>query len=329
MHNLLKKGYKLDDTDLRIIQLLSLDARTSYRSLGKYVGLSTNAMKARINRLIHDGIIQQFVTFVDLAILGYPRIYYLLIRNSDSVEETRSRIKLSGEIIFEIEGIGRIAVFGVAIKEDTAKDDRIQILSDALKPALVLSINIGRSKNSEKEVRETDLKILKCVLENPRMEISKISEKISISSKTVSARLERMKENHMIEFTAVTDPTKMGSYINFAILIRTASEFDQKTIFKEIHNELERHFLIMRLVMQQDNIITFALIAKSIFDIDPMIRKIKKIRGLDEAEVIIPSKIQIYQDWLAKEVDRLISIYQRNHESNPTSNNSQSEILNS
>ena len=195
---MLKTGYKLDDIDLKIIQLLSLDARVSYRSLGRSVGLSTNATKTRFNRLVHDGIIQQFVTFLDLAVLGYPRIYYLLIRNNDSLETTRSRIKLVGEVIFEIEGIGSIAIYGIAIKEDT-KDEKIQLLSNALKPALVLSINIGRSEISEK-VRQTDLKILKGVLENPRMEISEIAKKVSLSSKTVGARLERMKETLILRF---------------------------------------------------------------------------------------------------------------------------------
>jgi DNA-binding Lrp family transcriptional regulator len=234
---MLKSGYKMDDIDLKIIQLLSLDARISYRSLGRSVGLSTNATKTRLNRLVHDGTIQQFVAFLDLAILGYPRIYYLLVRNSDSVEETRSRIKLVGEIIFEIEGIGSIAIYGIAIKEHT-KDEKIQLLSDALKPAIVLSINIGRSEISEK-VRETDLKILRCVIENPRMEITKIADKVSVSSKTVGARLERMKETHIAEFIAITDPTKMGSYINFAILMRTAPKIDIKqTIFKEVQREL-------------------------------------------------------------------------------------------
>jgi hypothetical protein len=68
---------------------------------------------------------------------------------------------------------------------------------------------------------------------------------------------------------------------------------------------------MMRLVMQQDNMITFALVAKSIFDIDPMIKKIKSMHGLEGIEVIIPSKITIYQDWTIKEIDRLINSYEK------------------
>ena len=94
--------------------------------------------------------------------------------------------------------------------------------------------------------------------------------------------------------------------------MRTASKTDEKvTIFREVQKELERHFLIMRLVMQQDNMITFALVAKSLFDIDPLIRKIKRMRGLERIEVIIPSKITIYQDWAIKEIDRLIDSYEK------------------
>jgi hypothetical protein len=94
--------------------------------------------------------------------------------------------------------------------------------------------------------------------------------------------------------------------------MRAASKIGTKTtIFKEVQRELERHFLMMRLLMQQDNMITFALVAKSMFDIDPMVGKIKSMRGLEGIEVIIPSKITIYQDWTIKGIDRLINSYEK------------------
>ena len=48
---------------------------------------------------------------------------------------------------------------------------------------------------------------------NPRMEISDIAEKISVSSKTVARRLEKMIENHVLDITIQINFTAIGGYI--------------------------------------------------------------------------------------------------------------------
>ena len=103
------KGYILDKKDIDILRVLIRDSRTSYRQIGLSIGLSTNAVKARISRLISSGVIRQFFTSINVAAFGYSKLCYLFIRNSKSIEETLSRIKLLGQLVLEVEGIGGIS----------------------------------------------------------------------------------------------------------------------------------------------------------------------------------------------------------------------------
>jgi DNA-binding Lrp family transcriptional regulator len=57
---------------------------------------------------------------------------------------------------------------------------------------------------------------MRCLLDNP-MEISGIAGKISMSSKTVSRRLEKMIENHVLDFTVHFNPTTIRGYIMYVI----------------------------------------------------------------------------------------------------------------
>lgn len=50
----------MDDTDREILRTLTADARLPYRELGARVGLSANAVAARVRRMLRDGVITRF-----------------------------------------------------------------------------------------------------------------------------------------------------------------------------------------------------------------------------------------------------------------------------
>jgi len=62
----------LDGTDLEIIELLEADARRSLADIARRVSLSAPAVKRRIDRLEHSGVITGYTVTVDHAKLGRP-----------------------------------------------------------------------------------------------------------------------------------------------------------------------------------------------------------------------------------------------------------------
>ena len=50
----------MDDTDRAILRALTADARLPYRELGTRVGLSANAVAARVRRMRREGVITRF-----------------------------------------------------------------------------------------------------------------------------------------------------------------------------------------------------------------------------------------------------------------------------
>lgn len=50
----------MDDTDRRLLQLLRHNGRESFTALGKELGTSEGTVRARVKRLVDDGIIRQF-----------------------------------------------------------------------------------------------------------------------------------------------------------------------------------------------------------------------------------------------------------------------------
>jgi len=51
---------KLDNYDMKILAILTIDCRTPDRQIGKKVGLSGVSVKSRISKMERAGVIQNF-----------------------------------------------------------------------------------------------------------------------------------------------------------------------------------------------------------------------------------------------------------------------------
>jgi len=80
----------LDETDLKILQLLREDSRLSYREIGKRINISTGTVSERVKNMIENKVIKRFTTAVDPSKLGLNVPMFLSIRvdPSYSIDET-------------------------------------------------------------------------------------------------------------------------------------------------------------------------------------------------------------------------------------------------
>ncbi|HLC72764.1 MAG TPA: Lrp/AsnC family transcriptional regulator [Candidatus Nanoarchaeia archaeon] len=78
----------LDIKDRKLLYYLSEDARSSYTALAKKLFLSKNAVKYRITRLQHKGVIKQFSSVLNFATLDKYTFTLLLKFNEDIYKRT-------------------------------------------------------------------------------------------------------------------------------------------------------------------------------------------------------------------------------------------------
>jgi DNA-binding Lrp family transcriptional regulator len=73
---------EVDQTDMRILDLIKHDARLSFREIGKQLNLSTGTVSERIKNMQSSGVIRGFVTATDPNLLGYNITMFMCIRVS-------------------------------------------------------------------------------------------------------------------------------------------------------------------------------------------------------------------------------------------------------
>jgi Lrp/AsnC family leucine-responsive transcriptional regulator len=99
---------ELDGTDSEIIRLLRDDARRTFADIGARVGLSSPAVKRRVDRLEELGVITGYTAIVDHAKLGRPLQAFTELRFAgdtkvDDIERVAAGIE-EVEAIFTMAG---------------------------------------------------------------------------------------------------------------------------------------------------------------------------------------------------------------------------------
>ena len=298
---------RLDMIDLRIMKLLSRDSRTPYRNIASAVGITPSAAKERINKMVSNGAIRTFVLFVNPVIFGYEKECILILRNVDKPIKERdilNKVSLLGDILAYTLSLEGTANFIFAVKDRA--QDKIGILTDLLKPSQVESI-FARYTPVTMRIYNSDLKIMKCLLPDPRMMIEDIARATSLSPKTVARRLEKMRENHILQFSIVTNLPSMNltGYIEFAVLI-DVKIFSHQKIVEKIQVELQEYLLHIPHRYQKEAI--FAIFScPNISAVNLILRRLESYDGVNKVEPFITTGLTIYQDWLKSEINNRIS----------------------
>ena len=309
----------VDKLDLKIISLLSMNCRISYRNISSIVDLTPNAVKRRVNKMISSGIIKDFVVRVNPYLFGYEKEYSLTITNITrkfKEEDIVNKLRLVGEMLVYAKQLGGSSICVLAVKSQS--EERIKLINDLLKPAVIEKSIFANYKSTSIEIQTTDLKIIKSLLLNPRMQIEEISKYTSLSTKTIARWFEKMKTHQILQFTIIRDmsSTQLVGYIEFALLINVENSF-YTNIVNTISHEMDEHILIIPNLYHND-IIFAVFFCANIPTLDLILTRIQTYKGVKKIELFITTKLAFYQDWLKKEIDKRISMIYKGQNTNLT-----------
>jgi DNA-binding Lrp family transcriptional regulator len=308
----------LDDKDLKIIRILSKDCRESFMSIGSAIGMTSKSVKARVDRMISTGVIEKFVVKVNPVALGYGTGCMLIVReHTANTEDIVNRLNLLGDVSVHTKCMGGISTFCLAIKE--GQEEKLKLLLDSLRPAnvrIMFSSKLSASStstqasslvNSKFQLTETDLRIIKCLLSNPRMDMNEIARKISISARTVNRRLNKLKDGNVLKFFIICNPLHTLGYIQFALLINTVDRSFYHLTVMRIYEQLGENILFQLPVTDPNNVITFLLFSQDIFSADSILKKVESFNGVNSVELFVLTDTTTYDGWILREIDRKLN----------------------
>jgi DNA-binding Lrp family transcriptional regulator len=305
----------LDTIDLNILSTLARDCRTSYSRIGSQIGLTSKSVKARVKNMLRSGVIEKFVVRVNPAAFGY-RTAIVLIRISNGItkDDVIQRVKEFGDLAYHAHHVGSTSVAALIIKKPL--DEKIiQSLNDRLKPATVVRTSVAELSVASTDLSDTDLRIIKCLLlSGARIEISDIAKEVGISEKTTTRRLDRMKEGRLLDFSLQCSPTTMIGYIQYAIPIIVAKTH-YRSVLERMYSEFQTNILYSPSVIEPENQLTFILFGENVYVVDYVLAKVNSFAGVKSADAYILTKLQYYDNWIMKEINKRLLLHPVLHSS--------------
>ena len=299
---------------MKILNFLSGNCRISYSSLGKKIGLTAKSVKARVKKMQSSGVIDSFIVKVNPLVLGYSKFCILVLRiNSKAGDEKHIRrsLNLLGDILYTGHVLGNISTFKLAVKKEA--EEKLELLVDVIGQDLLIQNQTVVFPSIREPPTYTDFKIMRCLLANPRMEISDIAEKISMSSKTVARRLEKMIEDHVLDFTVQCNFTAIRGYIVSLVSAKTEKGSYRK-VLERSYADLKDSFCVYSPMLSQQDVIYWLFFSKDVFALDSIIKGIESHAGVRKVDVFIPISIEYHKEVIRKEIERKLDERKRSLE---------------
>lgn len=183
----------LDKLDKAILNELSANCRTSYQKIAEKHKISATAVKKRVENLIETGTLSQFIVEYNLAMID-GEFYLALIQTDSSVTEAVF-VQLLGEhpMVAEVGALtnGQYMIFGTYIgSEGLSELDHFLRSSESVREVEIHTLLFPRGKKLK--VKKLHLRIIRHLLTDPRMPVTKIAKKTSLAARTVTRGIEEI-----------------------------------------------------------------------------------------------------------------------------------------
>lgn len=226
----------MDKKDNKLLAELIVNSRTPIKKLAKKVGISREVASYRINRLIKENIILNFYTLIDTERLGFMRYTCFIQLKGISRDKEKSIVDALVKHPF-ITYMGPVIgkwnlVFDILARDRSHLEMIIKDIKDRATPYLenYLIINAGTEQEifptkllgitkeltfnqKTKSIRldKTDIKILKELSRNSRIEYKEISKKLGLSANAIKHRIKNLERDGIIlGYTISIDMRKLG-----------------------------------------------------------------------------------------------------------------------
>ncbi len=294
---------------MQILSRLLNNCRESDRQIGKNIGVSGGAVKSRIGKMLKNKIIEYFALKIEPPVLGYG-VIYIVVTGKD-LEDILQQVKLIGEPFFVVPCVGGITVCSIVVIENVQQ--KIELAKNLMKDVRVLTIFEAENPGVNSNLTKTDLHIINELMKDPRQKIESIAKSTNLSTKTITRSIEKLQNDDAVQFTLIYNPTKIKGYIPHAIL--TWINGDLKKTLEILKNEFSEHFMQIPFVAK--NQIVLFMYSDNIFKLDELTQNVRKMPGINSADLFIPKKIALPQKWIkdaileAKKSPALHLLYQK------------------
>jgi Lrp/AsnC family transcriptional regulator for asnA, asnC and gidA len=295
----------LDEVDKSILLDLVMNCRMPYQDLARKLHISSNAVKKRVDHLIERGVIRRFIVELNLEMFGADEA--LCIIETDGTENEREFCDLLGEnpmigIVGPCSGTTYM-IFATYIGTAGLSDLDIFLRKQKqVKSAEVFPLVFLRGKRAK--YSKSHIRILRCLVEDPRMPVSDIAHETGLSARTIRRLIDEIIAGEGVKLSLSWD-LNAGDGI---VMIAKTTWIPEKTTTDEMVIWFNSQFpeFYIPIIAASEPIIFASFVGPNLTRLDEITREIRKHEKVKQVVSIFGRPSHSYPDLKQYELDRLL-----------------------
>jgi len=193
---------QVDSIDKQILNILAENCRTPYREIAKSLGMSTTAIKDRVDDLLSGGVISEFIVRFSPAMIDCEVLIFWLKTDGQEdrtqfiqeIGKNRGVLQMTplygGDYLLAVEYTSTLEM--ATIIETIKGNPHVNYTE-------IHTVLMRRGKKTN--LTSLQLRVLKALVKDPRMQITDIARESGLTVRMVRKTLREIKESEAIDFT--------------------------------------------------------------------------------------------------------------------------------
>ncbi|MHA1576642.1 MAG: winged helix-turn-helix transcriptional regulator [Candidatus Thorarchaeota archaeon] len=278
----------MDQIDKTIIQELRENCRVSFETLARQCGITANAVKRRVNKLVELGVIEKFVINLSLEMMNGQYLICNIV--TDGTEDETEFIDLVGSYPMVThsfyDSLGICVLF--------AEVPGVKGLSDlgsylrSLEHAVEVNLHVlPRERGGTIDLTVTHLKVLQVLRNDPRATISTLAKKTGMTARRVRRIVNQFIESQAVRFTIHLTLNAGGATMFVIRLTWDEKQSNEDEIIewfkKEYRQEYWYHY-----TSASDPLIWVILVVDHMREAENIVRSLKQVPSVNPTHMVFP-----------------------------------------
>lgn len=283
---------KIDKINKKILRALLQNSRIPLSQLAKVARTSREVATYRLKKLEQEGIIQRFITHIDLEKMGYHSAAIFLNIKVQKEKEFKEFLKESTHVFWSSEHTG-IWNYGFGIVGKT-HDEVHTIFSEICHLFKEHIINhrftflrktnfywekIAQTKPTQKnatsqhKIDKIDKNILSLLCKNARIDYTELARSIALTAPAIKSRIKTMEETGIIkQYSIFVDISKLD-LMQYSIFITNHNIAIKNKLIKYLNEHPKIVFTVEYL---GDEFYEFGVVVKNPYELRPILQEIEE-----------------------------------------------------
>lgn len=270
----------MDALDKQLWIELSKNCRVSYKYLADKLGISANAVKHRVDKLLETGFIKDWYVGFQPAMIDAQFAFIEVSTDGSSDEESMIEILGNNPMIFVVLPLttGDYALHAYYTSASALSELGSFIRSVvSIKDVKVHPTTAGSGKKME--LKSLHLRVLRWLAEDPRASISDLARKTGLTARRVRRIIDDLVNSNAFDFSFIWNPNA-GDSLAFISKIRYDSKETQpKDVSQRIHELYPLEYFYSH-VSAIEPVMFSVFMVDHLFDIQRISRQLRKLQGV-------------------------------------------------